>query len=328
MQIPIPQLIRVDTLEITPVISDDARLEIWDSFLSLQIKETTQRAYSKSLADFCHKVYSSLSLSDALQSFLSLSQFDALHQVLTYRKLLIDRKLSSATINQRLSALKSLVDYARKRGLCSFTLIDVKGLRSQKYRDTRGRTVDEYRSVLAQIDRSTLMGKRDYAICRLLWDNALRRGEIVSLDRSNFLPQESRLMILGKGTLELQSIDLNLAVVTAINDYLLAKLDSVNPALFVSNNGNQLDGKDIARIVKKYAEPVGIDLSPHRVRHSAITAYLDLSEGNVRAAQSLSRHQNLSTLMIYDDNRHQLQGKASKDLGDLLGEIDRPNAHI
>jgi hypothetical protein len=26
----------------------------------------------------------------------------------------------------------------------------------------------------------------------------------------------------------------------------------------------------------------------------------------------------LSTLMIYDDNRHQLQGKASKDLGELL----------
>jgi integrase/recombinase XerC len=238
MQIPIPQLIRVDTLEITPIISDDAR----------------------------------------------------------------------------------------KRGLCSFTLIDVKGLRSQKYRDTRGRTVDEYRSVLAEIDRSTLLGKRDYAICRLLWDNALRRGEIVSLDRSNFLPQESRLMILGKGTLELQSklarrlttIDLNQAVVTAINDYLLAKLDSVNPALFVSNNGHRLDGKDIARIVKKYAEPVGIDLSPHRVRHSAITAYLDVSEGNVRAAQSLSRHQNLSTLMIYEDNRHQLQGKASKDLGDLI----------
>jgi integrase/recombinase XerC len=80
--------------------------------------------------------------------------------------------------------------------------------------------VDEYRSVLAEIDRSTLLGKRDYAICRLLWDNALRRGEIVSLDRSNFIPQESRLMILGKGTLELQSIDLNPAVVTAINDYL------------------------------------------------------------------------------------------------------------
>jgi integrase/recombinase XerC len=96
----------------------------------------------------------------------------------------------------------------------------VKGLRSQKHQDTRSRTVDEYCSVLAEIDRSTILGKRDYAICRLLWDNALRRGEIVSLDRSSFIPQESKLMILGKGTLELQSklarrlttIDLNPAL--------------------------------------------------------------------------------------------------------------------
>jgi integrase/recombinase XerC len=168
MQIPIPQLVRVTSaLEVVPVIPD-SRVEIWDSFLSLQIKETTRKSYTKALADFCLKVYPDLSVSDALQSFLSLSQSEALHQVLTYRKILIDLKLSSATINQRLSALKSLVDYARKRSLCSFSLIDVKGLRSQKYRDTRGRTVDEYRSVLAEIDRSTLLGKRDYAICRLL----------------------------------------------------------------------------------------------------------------------------------------------------------------
>jgi integrase/recombinase XerC len=129
MQIPISQLIRIDSpLEVVPVIPD-SRVEIWDSFLSLQIKETTRRSYTKALADFCLKVYPDLLITDALQSFLSLSQSDALHQVLTYRKILIDLKLSSATINQRLSALKSLVDYARKRSLCSFTLIDVKGLR-------------------------------------------------------------------------------------------------------------------------------------------------------------------------------------------------------
>jgi hypothetical protein len=52
VQIPIPQLIRVGALEITPIISDDARVEIWDSFLFLQIKPTTQRAYSKSLRQF------------------------------------------------------------------------------------------------------------------------------------------------------------------------------------------------------------------------------------------------------------------------------------
>jgi integrase/recombinase XerC len=54
------------------------------------------------------------------------------------------------------------------------------------------------------------------------------------------------------------------------------------------------------------------------VRHSAITAYLDSSGGDVRSAQSLSRHADPRTLMIYDDNRQGLQGKATKALGDLL----------
>nr|WP_202220601.1 hypothetical protein [Okeania sp. KiyG1] len=34
-------------------------------------------------------------------------------------------------------------------------------------------------------DRSTFSGKRDYAILRLLWDNALRRGEIARLNISD-----------------------------------------------------------------------------------------------------------------------------------------------
>jgi integrase/recombinase XerC len=127
MQIPVTQLVRVKSaLEVIPVIPD-SRVEIWDSFLSLQIKETTRRSYTKALADFCLKVYPDLSVSDALQSFLSLSQSDALHQVLTYRKILIDLKLSSATINQLLSALKSFVDYARKRKLVQFYFDRCKG---------------------------------------------------------------------------------------------------------------------------------------------------------------------------------------------------------
>jgi hypothetical protein len=38
----------------------------------------------------------------------------------------------------------------------------------------------------------------------------------------------------------------------------------------------------------------------------------------MRSAQSLSKHKNPRTLMIYDDNRQGLHGKATKALGDLL----------
>ncbi|MEG4343056.1 hypothetical protein QUB70_07140 [Microcoleus sp. A003_D6] len=59
-------------------------------------------------------------------------------------------------------------------------------------------------------------------------------------------------------------------------------------------------------------------MSPHRIQHSVITAALDATDGNVRKVQKfISRHRNLNTLMIYDDNRGRDQG----DVTDLLDEM-------
>ena len=53
---------------------------------------------------------------------------------------------------------------------------------------------------------------------------------------------------------------------------------------------------------------------PHRIRHSAITAALDATDGDVRKVQKLSRHRKLDTLMIYDDNR----GRDQQDVTERL----------
>jgi integrase/recombinase XerC len=59
-------------------------------------------------------------------------------------------------------------------------------------------------------------------------------------------------------------------------------------------------------------------MSPHRIRHSAITAALDATDGNVRKVQKLSRHANLETLMVYDDNREKAQLEITELLDDLI----------
>ena len=84
--------------------------------------------------------------------------------------------------------------------------------------------------------------------------------------------------------------------------------------------GARIAGDSIYRIVQGYAEAAGIErrVSPHRLRHSSITAFLDASGGNLRAAQALSRHSNQNTLTLYDDNRRQEQKGASGMLEDLL----------
>jgi integrase/recombinase XerC len=99
-------------------------------------------------------------------------------------------------------------------------------------------------------------------------------------------------------------------------------LDSKQP-LFISlrpRYGHRLTGDGIRKIVVEIAENAGISktISPHRIRHSSVTAALDASDGDVRSVQKLSRHASLNTLMIYDDNRTKAQGKITALLEDLV----------
>ncbi len=293
-------------------------------FLRLKISANTRRNYSKAIADFCRRNYDSEVSNDLLTQFLSLHQPEAVYQVLQYRQLLIEAKLAPSTINIRLSALKSFVDYARQAEQCSFNLADVSCLKVESYGDTTGIAVAGFKEMLQIPDRTTIKGIRDYAILRLLWDNALRRNEICSLDVGDF-DKSGRLSILGKGKIQKSQIDLSPATTTAISQWLTVKdnyrsSDPLFTSLDRRSKGHRLDGSTIYRLVREFSEAAGIDkiVSPHRIRHSAITAYLDASDGNIRAAQGLSRHTNLNTLTRYDDNRHKYQAIATNTLADLV----------
>ncbi|CAC5339815.1 tyrosine-type recombinase/integrase [Planktothrix agardhii] len=73
-------------------------------------------------------------------------------------------------------------------------------------------------------------------------------------------------------------------------------------------------------MIRKFSQKAGISkpMSPHRVRHSSITAALDATGGDVRRVQKLSRHNDVNILMAYDDNRQNAQGEITNLLDDLL----------
>ena len=176
---------------------------------------------------------------------------------------------------------------------------------------------------MQECDRTTLAGKRDYALLRLLWGNALRRNEISQLNIRDFDPAGKTLRIFGKGRgTQAEVIDLGTATVQAIADWLDARGGNSSQdaplftALDFANTGHRLTGDGLRKIILRHSENAGItkQMSPHRIRHSAITAALDTTDGDVRKVQKLSRHKNLNTLMVYDDNR----GRDQRDVTDLL----------
>ena len=281
----------------------------------------TRRNYAADLRDF----FGGTPNPGELQVFLSQDTAGMAFTLNAYKGELLSRQLSEATINRRLAALKSLIRFARRIGAC---LVDPKGLvdneRVRAYRDTAGISVDEVRAILSQPNPMTVKGKRDLGILRLLCDNALRRAEVCALDTSDFRPEESRLYILGKGRgTQKEPITLNVKTVEAITAYLEAcGRVGVDGPLFLNcdrrGTATRLTPEGLYRVVQFYARKAGISkpMSPHRLRHSAITAALDASEGNVRAVQKFSRHARIETLLLYDDNRQDMQGEITRMLGD------------
>jgi integrase/recombinase XerC len=321
-----------------PVVSSDS---LWAEFGRLKIADSTRKQYVKAIENFCQFAYSGSANPETIAAFLDLDRYAAIEMVLRYRRHSIDRNLAPSTINVRLAAIKSLVEMARKLGKTTIDLSDIESIPAETYRDTRGISVEQFKSMLEVIsqrlgsanDPSTpnglpsarAIGVRDYAIMLLFWGNALRRGEIASANIEDFLPQQQKLMILGKGKRAKVGIDLTDSVSYALEEWVnFHPCTAPGQPLIVSLSHNcygaRIAGDSIYRIVQGYAEAAGIErrVSPHRLRHSSITAFLDASGGNLRAAQALSRHSNQNTLTLYDDNRRQEQKGASGILADLL----------
>jgi integrase/recombinase XerC len=300
--------------------------DVLQQLLADKRSANTRRAYERDVTQFFKFMTGKEVTPDLVLEFLHLERTQAVSVVLKYKATLIQQGLKETTVNRRIAALKSLVAMGRKIGVCNFSLEDIKGERVAKYRDTTGISSEAFKQVLNVCDRDTLIGKRDYALLRLLWGNALRRNEVSQLNIGDFDPESSTLRILGKGRgTQSEVIDLGAGTVEAIALWLEVSrgVKPDNAPLFTAldfhNSGHRLTGDGLHKIVSRLCRKAGIKkmMSCHRIRHSAITAALDATDGNVRKVQKLSRHRQLDTLMIYDDNR----GKDQRDVTALLDEL-------
>ncbi|MCC0175894.1 tyrosine-type recombinase/integrase [Waterburya agarophytonicola K14] len=328
---------RLEASLVTPIGSSfpiESEPDVVAQLLALKRSPNTRRAYSKDIKDFFQVIVESEPTRDLVLEFLHLEQTQAVQLVLNYKAKLINKELKAATINRRLAALKSLTKIGRNIGVCNYTLENIPREKNQPYRDTTGVDKDAINRVFvlaeqvkkAKTHRSRLKGIRDYALLRLLWGNALRRGEISSSNISDFNFGAKTLLIIGKGSGgEKQKITLPPKSAIAISEWLLARgEDAIDAPLFTAvdnaNYGKRLSGNAIYTMVDKLCVAAGIPkkMSPHRIRHSAITAALDATDGNIRKVQKLSRHKDINTVMTYDDNRSNDQDEMSQLLDDLI----------
>ena len=157
-----------------------------------------------------------------------------------YRGAMLDAGLAPATVNRRLSALRSIVQLGRTFGMVTWSL-EIDGVKTKAYRDTAGPGLQGVTAVKRQAakHRSPAKAARDVAIIRLLFDLALRRGEVAMLDLKDLDLRASRLWIKGKGRREREAITLPPRTVVVLKAWLRHRGKEPGPLFINFHHANK-----------------------------------------------------------------------------------------
>ena len=192
------------------------------------------------------------------------------------------------TLNRKLSSINSLFKWAYEQ----FMVEDKPAIRSAKTPKSLPHYLNEkeIEAGLDLIDRSTALGKRDYALILFLYATGARISEALATQKRDIEDGWLRIR-MGKGQKE-RLVPVAKRALLAIDD-MLSMRSSFASELFTNNHGKNLSRMGAYGIIKKW-----LNCSPHVLRHSFATALL-LGGADLRVVQELLGHASLNTTQIY-----------------------------
>jgi site-specific recombinase XerD len=205
-----------------------------------------------------------------------------------------------ATINRRLAALTKYCRFAKSQGLISEDPTrDVQGVRQQKAARPKALDGIELRRLLREVHKSG--NKRDIAIVEVLANTGLRVGELASLAVEDIELSERKGQVTvrsGKGA-KYRQVPLNADARRALYAYLEARPMGTTERFFVGQRGNGLTPSAIWRMVKKYGQRAGLDISPHTLRHTFGTRLVRENGVDLVSVARMMGHEALETTALY-----------------------------
>ncbi|MEO6584379.1 MAG: tyrosine-type recombinase/integrase [Ferruginibacter sp.] len=225
----------------------------------------------------------------------------------TWLASLKEGKMTSKSINRKISSLKSFFKFLLRNGLIKAspmaTILSPKtGRRLPQYVETK----DIDRLFTAIEFQDNWQGLTEKLLISILYNTGIRRAELIGLKESNFDVGNSTLKVYGKGGKE-RVVPISNALQAAIQNYLLLKEKSFTEAdrtvLLVKEDGRPLYPKYVYLVVKKYLGFVTTiaKKSPHILRHSFAT-HLANNGAELNAIKELLGHASLASTQIYTHN--------------------------
>jgi integrase/recombinase XerD len=212
------------------------------------------------------------------------------------------RRRSQSSAGTVVGALRALLRYLHVQGLIAEPLAEAVPSVARRREDLpRGLDPGQVGRLLDSCDRSTPVGRRDFAMLLLLTRLGLRGGEVAALQFDDVDWRAGELVVRGKGS-RIDRLPLPSDVGEALVDYLRdGRQRGFGRALFL-NACAPLAGVSrgvVSDVVVRACERAGIPpVGAHRLRHTVASELLSRGAGLAEVAQVL-RHRDLRTTAVY-----------------------------
>ncbi len=222
-----------------------------------------------------------------------------------------DEAYSVSSICRFISSLK---------GFCKFLLIEkiigedpAENLQSPRKweRLPKALSLDQVKEILSAPRKSGVPGKgslnrallfRNAAMLELLYSSGLRVSELVRLRVEDINFGGGFIRVMGKGSKE-RVVPMSQRAMERVKGYVADFRPALlkrgfSEYLFLTGRGMPMTRQRFWQTIKAYGKQLGMDLSPHMMRHSFATHLLE-GGADLRSLQKMLGHSDISTTQIY-----------------------------
>ncbi len=185
------------------------------------------------------------------------------------------------TINKKINSLVSFNQFLLDQGIMDTRVVDLK---KDKVRIAYGSeqevevyTESEVERLLFFIQNESKVSVRDKLIIYILLYTGIRVSELVSIKLKDIDLLTLQMMIYGKGG-KLREVPLRAEVVKEIQTYLATERKehrfNNSEYLLLTQRSGKMDRDAVNKLLNKYGRILGIQMRPHKFRHTFCTRLL------------------------------------------------------
>ena len=216
---------------------------------------------------------------------------------------MMDSGLTAATVNGRLSAVRSFYRFALKKGLVeNDPAHTITGPKKEKPLPKFIREKDMDRLLQPEMWGDTYKDVCARTIILLFYETGMRVGELVILDDEMVDLDNRQLKVTGKRNKQ-RIIPFGAELEQALRDFVRLRDEQVErteKGFFVTEKGQRVTYEQVRRMVKNHLGRVTTQQkrTPHVLRHTFATTMLN-HEAGLESVKQLLGHESLATTEIY-----------------------------